>query len=199
MSQVLLAGLLIMGGTATVAAHNPLSARYHFEAGSLASELTINLSQDGVNQALLQTHDRQELEALSRNAFEELIVAYVKDNFKLSVNGQPVALGRGGVKLGDHQTDLRLVLPAFPEPIREFDVYLPAFRENDHHQTIFSYLISGEAGHVILREDNGFRAAVAFQSPAPTPTLLLVLGGVLLLLGALLVWVIRARPQVLRC
>ena len=147
-----------------VSAHNPLSARYHFEAGSLASELTINLSQDGVNQALLQSHDRPELEALPRKAFEELIVAYVKDNFDLSVNGQVVSLKQGGIKLGDHQTDLRFVLPAFTEPIERIKVNIPAFRENDHHQTIFSYVVEGMDGHVILSNENDYRTAVNFSA-----------------------------------
>lgn len=188
--QAILTGLLFVGGTSTVAAHNPLSARYHFEAGSLASELTISLSQDGVNQALLQTHDRKELEALPRNAFEELIVAYLKSNFNLSVNGLPVTLGQGGVKLGDHQTDLRFVLPAFTAAVDNIDVHIPAFRENDHHQTIFSYAVDGKAGHVILREDNDFHATVAFQSSVLSTdySLLVVLGGVVLLLGFLLYW-----------
>jgi hypothetical protein len=79
------------------------------------------------------------------------------------------------------------VLPAFPEPIDKIDVHIPAFRENDHHQTIFSYAVDGEAGHVILREDNDFRATVAFQSSVLSTdySLLVVLGGVVLLLGLL--------------
>ncbi len=199
MIQTILAGLLLVVGTSAVAAHNPLSARYHFEAGSLVSSLTINLSQAGVDQALLQTHTRPELEALSRGQFEELIVAYIKDNFSLYINGQPVTLGQGGVKLGDHQTDLKFVLPAFGEPIGKLDVDIPAFRGNDHHQTIFSYLVDGEAGHVILREDNGFRAAVAFQSSVLSTdySMLVVLIGAVLMLGFLLYWSnMRARPQV---
>lgn len=183
-------------GTSTVSAHNPLSARYHFEAGALASELTINLSQDGVNQALLQTHERAELEALSRQAFEELIVAYLKDNFSLSVNGQAVKLGQGGVKLGDHQTDLRFVLPAFGEGVNKLSVAIPAFRENDHHQTIFSYVVEGKASHVILREGNDYRANITFKASLMGRRYFLLpgLGGLVLMLGLFIYWR-NARAQ----
>lgn len=186
--RAVLIGLLIVGGFSTVAAHNPLSARYHFEAGSLASELTINLSQDGINNTLLQHHERQLLEELPRKAFEELIVAYVKDNINLSINGLSIVLGQGGIKLGDHQTDLRFVLPAFTEPIDEIDIDISAFRENDHHQTIFSYAVDGETGHVILQEDNGYDTSIVLHASADNSSfyLLAVFGCLALLSGLLL-------------
>lgn len=188
--QVVLTCLLIMGGTSTVAAHNPLSARYHFEAGSLASELTINLSQDGLNKALLEHHERQILEELSRQSFKELIVAYVKDNINLSINGRSLKLGAGGIKLGDHQTDLRFVLPAFRESIDEIDVNISAFRENDQHQTVFSYEVEGKTGHVILQESNDYDTTIVLHASGDNSIfyLLALAGGITLLLGGLLLY-----------
>lgn len=160
--------MILVAGSSLICAHNPLSARYHLEAGTQASVLTINLSQDGVNQALLQTHDRQVLEALPRKQFEELIVDYVKRFFSLSVNNRKVVLQQGGIKLGAHQTDLKFVLPAFTEQIEEIDVHIPAFKENDDHQTIFSYTLEGETDHVILAIDNSYRATVKLHTAEPT-------------------------------
>lgn len=127
---------------------------------------------------------------MSRQSFEELIIAYIKDNFSLAVNDVAVTLRKGGIKLGDHQTDLKFVLPPFPDRIDEIDVRIPAFAENDQHQTIFSYLVDDNTGHVILRADNDFHATVALHPPEATiyHSLLVGFSGASLILGILVYW-----------
>jgi hypothetical protein len=164
--KVFIGGLMLVISPSISWGHNPLSARYHLEAGAPASLLTINLSQSGINQALLKTHDPQELAGLDQQQLEELIVDYVKRNFSLSVNKQEVALQAGGIKLGSHQTDLKFVLASFPEQVERIDVNIPAFSENDNHQTIFSYSIAGKDEHVILSLDNDYQSSIIFQTPA---------------------------------
>lgn len=164
--KIMISGLILVISPSYALGHNPLSARYHLEAGEQASLLTVNLSQDGVNQALLQTHDQQELEGMDQKQFEELIVDYVKRNFSLSVNDQEITLQKGGIKLGSHQTDLKFVLPAFTEQIEHIDVDIPAFNENENHQTIFSYNIAGRAEHVILSLNNNYKSSINFQIAA---------------------------------
>lgn len=164
--KIMISGLILVISPSYALGHNPLSARYHLEAGEQASLLTVNLSQDGVNQALLQTHDQQELEDLDQKQFEELIVDYVKRNFNLSVNNHEITLQKGGIKLGSHQTDLKFVLPAFTEQIEHLDVDIPAFNENKNHQTIFSYNIAGRAEHVILSLNNNYKSSINFQTAA---------------------------------
>ena len=138
-------------------AHNPLSARYHLDASARGSVLTVNLSQAGLHDALLHTHERPALEGLTASAYEVLVLDYIKENFALSVNGQAFALDRGGIKLGTHQTDLKFVLPAIEGEIVDLDVSIPSFRENGQHQTIFSYGAAGTTEHVILDEGNEYR------------------------------------------
>ena len=164
--KIMISGLILVISPSYSFGHNPLSARYHLEAGEQASLLTVNLSQDGINQALLQTHDQQELEGMNQKQFEALIVDYVKRNFSLSVNDQEITLQKGGIKLGSHQTDLKFVLPAFIEQIEHVDVDIPAFNENENHQTIFSYNIAERAEHVILSLNNNYKSSINFQAAA---------------------------------
>jgi len=171
---------------AALTAHNPLSARYHLDTKQQPGVLTINLSQDGVNLALLQTHSRAALEEMSQREFEELIVAYVKRNFEVAVNGEDIRLGEGGIRLGSHQTDLKFVLTDVAADAETISADIPAFSENEAHQTIFSYRVGGKSEHVILSSDNEFRAAIGFNSTADSFAwywlVLLALAGLLLLL-----------------
>ncbi|PHI18499.1 hypothetical protein CEQ90_17620 [Lewinellaceae bacterium SD302] len=65
-----------------------------------------------------------------------------------------------GIKLGNHQTDLKFVLPPTPVNIETIRADIPAFTENENHQTIFSYLVAGKNEHVILHRSNDFRANI---------------------------------------
>jgi len=144
--------------------HNPLSARYHFEAGENASLLTINLSQDGVNNFLSKKFDREELSNFSGKELEIIIVEYIKDNFSMSAEGKKIELDKGGIKLGNHQTDLKFVLPPFSNSVDDFDIDISAFKENSNHQTIFSYKIFEKNDHVILSNLNDYKSTVSLSS-----------------------------------
>lgn len=164
--KMLLIGLAIWVSPFLSFGHNPLSARYHLEAGEHASLLTVNLSQEGVNYALLAKYSKAEIAELSQNAWEEIIVDYIKRNFHLSIDGKEITLKKGGIKLGSHQTDLKFVLPPLSSEIRKIDIDIPAFKENDQHQTIFSYGIYQKLGHEILRDENQYRSIITLQKAA---------------------------------
>jgi len=144
--------------------HNPLSAKYHLEAGEKVSLLTINLSQDGVNQAMLKNYSEQQLAAMTENSFKELIVNYIKSNFNMTFDNQKIPLGQGGVKLGNHQTDLKFVLPATPHNIEKINIEITAFEENGNHQTIFSYKTKMTSGYEILSTKNNFKSTISVSN-----------------------------------
>jgi len=143
-------------------AHNPLSSRYHLEAGEQASLLSINLSQDGVNSVMLKKYGKEKLEGSNQKEFEELIVDYIKSNFNLIINGKKISLKKGGIKSGSHQTDLKFVLPPILKETKKIDINIPAFKENENHQTIFSYNINGKSDHKILSLQNDYQSTLIF-------------------------------------
>lgn len=145
-------------------AHNPLSARYHLDIGTNASLLTINLSQDGVNHLLSKKMSRTELEGMNSTQLEKLIVDYIKNNFQLSIGKKDITLKEGGIKLGSHQTNLKFVLPPFSENIEKMRIDVPAFQENNNHQTIFSYSIKGKTDHIILNADNDYQSTITLSA-----------------------------------
>ncbi len=140
--------------------HNPLSARYSLKAGVQASILNINLSQVGINQLLLKKYGVNKLNQINSIELKELIVDYIKNNFHFSINEKAIPLKNGGIRLGNHQTDLRFMLPAIANDVEDFFVHIPAFQENNNHQTIFSYQLSGKQNRVILGKKNNYQASV---------------------------------------
>lgn len=159
-------GLIVLISPLITFAHNPLSARYHLTGTDAGSALAINLSQDGVNTALLKHYNQDYLNALSEQAFKELVVEYVKGNFHLSIDGKEMILGEGGIKLGAHQTDLKFVLPPIQSKPKKLEVNISAFKENGNHQTIFVYNINGLKGKEILSEHKGFDAKILLNEEA---------------------------------
>lgn len=143
--------------------HNPLSARYHLEGGNQASLLTINLSQHGLHRALVKNYDQKWLENLSVLEYEQVTVDYIKSNFELSIDEEALQLGKGGIKLGTHQTDLKFVLPPIVETSSKVEVRISAFKESENHQTIFSYTIGDIKGHEILSSQNEFSETILFE------------------------------------
>lgn len=192
----LLLGCFLLLSPILLFAHNPLSAKYYLEHNDQGTFVNIYLSQDGVNQAMLQQYGRDVLQQQDQTAFKQLIVDHIKNNFELKVDGQVVTLLEGGIKLGNHQTDLKFLLDPLPKEVNQLEISIPAFKENAHHQTIFSYNIYNTIDKVILSEQNNFQATVLLKEGGTyySPWLY-VLGGLVLLslIGGL--WIIRKKKQ----
>lgn len=145
-------------------AHNPLSAMYYFEVKGELGILNVSLSQAGLQEALLKHYSGTDFSLLTEVDYKQLAVDYIKENFHLTVNGDPIYLENGGLKLGNHQTDLKFISSELPKEFNNLDVAINAFRENDHHQTIFSWSLNGITDKLILKGDNEYRASVVFKN-----------------------------------
>lgn len=162
MNKVLLGALLLLSPLLLLA-HNPLSARYYLESDKQGTFLNIYLSQDGVHQALTQKYGRQVLTQYGSPAFKQVIVHYIKENFSLKADGEPLELLEGGIKLGNHQTDLKFLVTPLSKAVQQLEVHIPAFQENQHHQTIFSYNIYDKVDKVILSEHNNYQSTILLR------------------------------------
>lgn len=147
----------------TLLAHNPLSALYYLEANEQMSILTISLSQSGLNEALKKQDSEIKPEELSNTEYKELAVNYIKEHFELSINGKPIALLEGGIKLGNHESGMKFITTQLPNTFETLNVHINAFSENENHQTIFSLLLNGTTSKVILSQNNNYTADVVFE------------------------------------
>jgi len=108
---------------------------------------------------LKKIYGTEKLELMTQNEFEELIVDYIKKNFTLFIDKDEVKLDKGGIKLGSHQTDLKFVLPAILPSLESLHISIPAFKENENHQTIFTHNLNG-SDHKILKASNTYKATI---------------------------------------
>ncbi|CAM4295328.1 hypothetical protein [Zobellia nedashkovskayae] len=144
-------------------AHNPLSATYYLEVKQELGILNVSVSQAGFQEALNKHYPEVEFDKLSAIEYKKLAVDYIKGNFNLTVNGNQVQLLNGGLKLGDHQTDLKFITSDLPEAFNTLAIKIDAFKENEHHQTVFSLSLNGVSDKVILSEKNNYGTSVEFE------------------------------------
>lgn len=155
--------LVLIVSIQTMYAHNPLSAMYYLEVKEDISILNISLSQTGLNEALKKHFSKIEIEQLSSITYKQLAVKYLKENFYLNINGTKMELLEGGIKLGNHQSDVKFIIDGLPKTFKSLNAEIKAFKENDHHQTIFSLLLNGNTSKVILNQNNNYTASVTFK------------------------------------
>lgn len=67
-------------------------------------------------------------------------------------------LGAGGIKLGDHQTDLKLMVPGLQEGLTDLKVTNTCLSENDGHQSLFYMKKNGLTDKAIMSHHSGFEA-----------------------------------------
>ncbi|NRR90519.1 hypothetical protein HSX10_02970 [Winogradskyella undariae] len=160
MKKIILFFLLATGFIKMSYAHNPLSAMYYLEVKDDFSILNISLSQVGLNEAISKYY--KDDNELSEAEYKELIVKYVRANFNLNINDSNINLLDGGVKLGNHQTDLKFITSKVPSNLETLNIKIDAFKENEHHQTIFSMSYHQKTSKVILNEANSYTSHLEF-------------------------------------
>lgn len=172
-------------------AHNPLSARYELNQEDNHWTLNINLSQSGLEQALLKQYSKESLNTKTTTQLKQLIIEYIKPRFVLKVNGEKITLKDGGLRLGNHQTDLKFILADLPQKIEEATISIPAFKENKQHQTIFFHHLNGQAEHLVLSTNNDYQAIIIEAPKSKLTTYLLITLGALLFIA--LIYYLLAR------
>ena len=140
-------------------AHNPLSASFFLEGKENFGLLNISISQTGLHEVVKKKFSEKEIEALSAEAYKKFVVQYIKENFSLIIDDTHITLFDGGIKLGNHQTDIKFITSQLPLEFETINVKIDAFRENDDHQTIFSVSLNGYKDKVILGENNEYNGS----------------------------------------
>ena len=140
-------------------AHNPLSASFFLEGKENFGLLNISISQTGLHEVVKKKFSEKEIEALSAEAYKKFVVQYIKENFSLTIDDTHITLLDGGIKLGNHQTDIKFITSQLPLEFETINVKIDAFRENDDHQTIFSVSLNGYKDKFILGENNEYNGS----------------------------------------
>ncbi|GEM_PF-3947296 len=152
--------LVFFFGVFAVFAHNPLTSRVelhaNFEKGAL---LDIYLTQAGVHNALTANYPDVAFGEMELDEYKGYIIRYLKERIQLVADGNLLEVGGGAIKLGTHQTDVKLYVTNYPDHAAQLEVKIDAFKENGHQQTVFWWYTPEETSKAVLSKNNDFRAS----------------------------------------
>lgn len=185
-------------------AHNAKIATFTLRDTGAGWFVEMNFAQAGVDAAMIEEHGKAKLERISKQAYQSMVVDYVKDNFHLNVDGNPVPLKSGGISLGSHQTDLKFVLPDLPLQPERAVVYIPMFGNTYNQTNLFRIYRGGkDMTKFFLSEDNDFRVSLKFtpqgivatEEPKSSTTNLVMLSSSGVGLAILILLILSARRK----
>lgn len=139
-------------------AHNPSQSSLTFSIYAQTGFLELSLAQYGIEQALVKKYPDLDLKVIEQKDFKELLVEYLKETIMISANGQPLKIGRGVIKLGNHQTDLKFQVDNIPEELNMIEVDAHCFHENKNHQNFFTLIYKDLNARDKLSQENNFKS-----------------------------------------
>lgn len=137
-------------------AHNPLQSSINLKLYEHNGILEINLAQYGVEQALLKKYPDLEIASMPSNDFKEVLINYLKESILIKINDQDLIIGKGVIKLGSHQTDLKFQIDNVPESPEFVHVNAHCFQENEKQQNFFKIEHKGIKAKKKLNHANNF-------------------------------------------
>lgn len=140
----------------SVKAHNPKTTSVVISPENGVYTVHYVISQEGANYALAEFYSGQDLQSLSAGEYKELYIDYLKEHFQLIIDGEIVPLGSGGIKLGNHQTDVRFLLPSYPTDYKTVQLRLDVFKQNENQNTVVHFLEGDKSFRKVLNAKNGF-------------------------------------------
>ncbi|SIS84612.1 hypothetical protein SAMN05421766_104341 [Zobellia uliginosa] len=123
--------------------------------------LHISSSFNGFRSQLIQNYPDLQMDALSADEFQKLVITYVKDNILLKANSDFTGeLKEGAIKMG-HQTDLKFRVVGLPSALTTLQVKLKGFKQNSKHNTVFKIIDQADSSeNFVIKKDNQFTVQV---------------------------------------
>ncbi|MCB4807713.1 hypothetical protein LG651_05580 [Tamlana sp. 62-3] len=154
----------MLGFQSLAFAHNPYQSSLKLHVLEHEGWLAISLSQYGIEQALVKKYPELDLKAVDLTEFKELLIKYLRETIAISINGEALKIGKGAIKLGNHQSDLKFkinYLPANPNIIK---VTAPCFEENQNQINFFQIVYKDSHVREKLTKDNAFSASFLIEN-----------------------------------
>lgn len=157
-----IASLLLCFYGLSALAHNP-----QIETMTLAQDqqehwtLHISSSFDGYRNQLIENYPDINVDELSSDEFQKLLVQYLRENTLIRANFDfEGTLKEGAIRLG-HQTDMKFRLTGLPEELTRLDVSLKGFDETSDHHTVFKIITQENTSeNFVLKKANGFEVSI---------------------------------------
>lgn len=150
--------------THSAKAHNTQQASFKLVLTGDASFIDISLSQYGIEQALLKSYPELNLSATNTSLFKETLVRHLKENIHISVNGKPLKMAGGLIKLGSHQSMLKFKVSNIKGMPKQLLVKITCFEQNERQKNIFTVVYGEKVARSILNTKNDYKAHFIFTA-----------------------------------
>jgi hypothetical protein len=147
---------VLMLTTVSVKAHNPNTTSVVISPVNGIYSVHYVISQEGANYALAEYYAGQDLQSLSSEEYKEKYIDYIKNHTRLLIDDKEIPLGSGGIKIGNHQTDIRFLLPNYPTDYKTVQVTIDVFKQNENQHTVVKFLEGEKSFRKVLNVKNGF-------------------------------------------
>lgn len=137
-------------------AHNPnTSSVMLFKTNGLWT-VRYTISQEGANYALDTFYDKINLNNISTDDYKKLYIDYLKTHTNIIVDHKKINLGLGGIRLGNHQTDVNLLIPSFPDEYETVELTVNVFSENKNQNTVLKFIDGDKKIRKVLNSNNHY-------------------------------------------
>lgn len=140
--------------------HDPLSAFFQLDMYEESCLLSINLSQYGSEQALIKTYSGLDLSSIDPDDYKQKLIGYIKECTYIEIDGEALQIGKGAIKLGSHQTDLKFELLLPKRKPKEITAVISCFSENKGHYNFFKLSYGKMSKRVKLKSENSFQSVL---------------------------------------
>lgn len=158
MKKIFLVIAIALVGSSAMA-HNPLTAKFELNTNSEAGAAILNIytSQTGVHEAMIKYYTATDFASIEATEYKKLLVQYLKKHISIHADNTLLEVGEGGIKLGNHQTDLKFLIENYPSEVQELKVEINAFQENENHHSAFWWKTKNGKSKLILSDKNNFQ------------------------------------------
>lgn len=152
--HILLAATLFTG---LAAAHDPDVATLALHPGDTGWVLDVHFPLETAERGLGRPGDDGTWDADDKAR----LVQHIRDTVRLEADGRPLRLGVAGVKLGGHQSTVRLGVEGASEAWTTLTADVPMFADNPHqHNVVRLQRADGSQAHLVAKAANAHRGTV---------------------------------------
>lgn len=153
----LLIGMIFMMSH-TALMHDSLSASFSLTEHDDAWVIDVSTSFTGLDVALKKKYADVDFKEITTEKYKKLAFEYVKDNIEIIANEGVVAkLKSGGIKLGNHQTDFKIIVDGIPSSVYKMNIKIPCFSINDNQLNVLRIKSKNNPfKKIILNKENNY-------------------------------------------
>lgn len=98
--------------------------------------------------------------SLTEEEFKKELIAYIKKHINLRIDGKDYLLGIGGIKLGNHQSNVRFFIPEWPNEYESLELQISLFKENKDQHTKIKIVEGSYEVQKILHHSNNYKVSL---------------------------------------